>query len=257
MLVTATKDDKKATGTYALLPGAPPKSISMGEHHEYLALFDRDGNYKETLDLPLAYNFVRLAPLSDGKLVALAMDQINWVPHLLLLDADGQVVRQIELPDAMLNSPDLQSGGSSFEHDHARALTSLSWWLFVPARKKVLLYQAHSRSPVLEVGDGGAVREVSLSAPTGYLLDGVISSNDRWIVRYKKEDGAGAGEASPISQAPPYAVFDVDANDGSLRSKLEIGPGQLFGIACEQDGVFTAFTLNGDKPIRQTADIPR
>jgi hypothetical protein len=257
LLVTATQDDKKATGTYTLLPGTPPRSIYTGEHHEYLALFDRGGSYKEKLDLPAAYNFLRLAPLSDGKLVALATDRINSVPHLLLLEADGQVARQIEPPAAMLASPDLQSGESSFDRDRARTLTSLSWWRFVSARQRVLLYQAHSRSPVLEVGSGGAVREVTISAPTDYLLDSVISSNDRWIIRYKKEDDMGASGAGPTSQALPYTVYDVDANDGSLRSRLDVGSGQLFGIACEQDGVFTAFTLGGEKTIRQTADIPR
>jgi hypothetical protein len=259
ILVTATKDDKKGTGTYTLLPGAPPRSTYTGEHHDYLALFDRDGSYKEALDLPSAYNFVRLAALSDESLIALATDRINRAPHLLLLGPDGQVARQIELPAAMLESPDLQPGGSDSEHDRARALTSLSWWLFVPARHRTLLYQARSRSPILEVGAGGAVREVPISAPKGYVLDGVISSNDRWIIRYKKENKAedsGAAGVGPASQLPPYAVYDVDPNDGSLRSRLDIGSGQLFGIACEQDGVFTAFTLNGDKPIRQTAEIP-
>jgi len=200
---------------------------------------------------------MRLAPLSDGNLIALATDRINWVPHLLLLDSGGQVIRQIEPPAAMLDNPDMKPDGSDFEHDRARALTSLSAWRFVPARKRVLLYQAHSHSPILEVGNGGAVREVNLVAPAGYLLDGVISSNDRWIVRYKKEADAGTCGSGPTSRVLPYALYEFDPNDGTLRSKLEIGTGQLFGIACEQDGVFTAFTLNGDKPIRQTADIPR
>lgn len=257
MLVTATKEDKKSGNTYTMVPGTPPRSVYLGEHHDYLALFDREGSFKEVLDLPAAYNFVRLASLPDGDFIAVATDRINWTPRLLILGRDGLVTREIAPPGAMMEGPDWRPDGQGVEHDRARAMASLSWWLLIPARQRVLLYQAHSRSPILEVGAGGSVREVPISVPPGFSLDGAVPSNDRWILRYKKEADGGADETNPSSHPSRYALYEMDPNDGSLRSRLEVDIDLLFGVACEQDGVLTAFSVADGKVILKAAELPR
>jgi hypothetical protein len=103
------------------------------------------------------------------------------------------------------------------------AAGSLSWWIFAPARNRVLLYQAHAQSPILEVGAGGAVREVPVQAPKGYVLDGVLSANDRWIMRFRRESLSGSGEIDARPEASNYVLYEVDSSDGSLRRRIDVG----------------------------------
>jgi hypothetical protein len=259
LLVRATKDEKHSTTTYNPLPGfsAKPVPYYPGEHHDYLVEFDRDGNYKSTVELPTAYHFWRIGALSDGSLLALGYDRANSVARLLLLDSGGQIVRPIEAPSLTQDSPELRQGESGPEINRARAESSLSWWLFVPSRNRILLYQAHSATPLLEVGAGGALREVPLEAPKGYVLDGVVPANDRWIVRYRRQSLSNNGEIDARPETKNYLLYEVDPANGSLKRQIDPGTGPLFNIACEQDGVMTAFSMDNDKVMRAIAEIPR
>jgi hypothetical protein len=244
--VNATKDDKHSVESYYALPGISTKKTPRytGEHHEYLVEFGRDGNLKSVLDLPVAYHFHRVAALSNGELLALAYDRTNAVARLLLLDSNGQVVRALVVPSEMQDSPGLVQGQSGPAINRARAETSLSWWLMAPVRQSLLLYQAHSASPVLEVGVGGATREVPLEAPKGYVLDGVVPANDRWIMRYRRQGLSDSGQIDARPEAGNYVLYEVNPSDGSLKTELDTGTGPLFNIACEQDGVITAFSVS-------------
>ena len=193
------------------------------------------------------------ALLSDGNLLALGFAPANSPARLFLLDSDGRILRTLEIPSKMEDSPDLRQGESGPEVNRARAESSLSWWLFAPSRNRILLYQAHTAHPVLEVRAGGAVREVHLQVPKGYAVDMFVPGNDRWIVRYGRK-GAAVGSAMDASSGSRnYLLYEVDPADGSLRG----GGLSLFNIACEQDGLFTAFSMEDDKVIRRTADMPR
>ena len=258
LLVHATSDgQQKGSSTFTIVPGAPSRAIYPGEHSDYIAEFDRAGNYKQVLKLHAGYTFVKVAVLPDDTLLALAYERANAVAQLLLLSSEGQIIRPLELPSQMKDSPQLKLGETGGELNRVRAESSLSWWLFSPTRQRVLLYQAHSKSPVLEVGAGGVVREVPLQAPRGYLLDGVISANDRWIMRYRKESLSDSGQIDTRPEAKNYALYEVDPLDGRLKTQIDVGSGPLFSISCEQDGLITAFSMEGDKIIRKTADLPR
>jgi hypothetical protein len=257
ILVRATKDDKVAPNTISIGPKFPPRHIYTAEHHDYLVEFDNSGNYKTTLELPEQYQFRRLAALQDDTLLALAFDPANRVPMLFLLDSGGQMIRTLQIPAEMATSPEIVAGQSGDIGKQISAAGSLSWWIFAPTRNRVLLYQAHTKSPVLEVGAGGAVREVPLHFPKGYVLDSVLSANDRWIMRFRKESLTDSGAIDGRPEANNYALYEVDSSDGSLRRRIELDGGLFYSIACEQDGVFTAFSVDGEKVTLATADLPR
>lgn len=258
-LVSATKDDKQSLTAESPLPGipAPPVKKYIGEHHDYLVTFDRNGSYKSTAELPSRYHFWRIGLLPDGNLLALGFAPANSEARLLVLDSTGGILRTLQIPSKMAESPDLTQGESGPEVNRARAESSLSWWLFVPSRNRILLYQAHTNHPILEVGAGGAVREVPLEIPKGYALDGFVPANDRWIVRYRLKSALGAGASDASSESRNYVLYEADPSDGSLRRRIAPGAGSLFNLACEQDGVFAAFSMQDDKVIRRTADLPR
>jgi hypothetical protein len=257
ILVRATKDDKTAPNTISVGPGFPARHVYTGEHHDYLVEFDSGGNFKAALELPDHYQFQRLAALSDDTLLALAFDPANLVPMLFLLDSGGKMVRSLQIPEEMANSPELVAGRSGDVSKQVNAATSLNWWIFASARNRILLYQAHTKSPVLEVGAGGAVREVPLKFPKGYVLDGVLSANDRWIMRFRRESLSDSGAIDTRPEANNYLLYEVDPFDGSPRRKIEADGGLFHSIACEQDGVFTAFSVDGEKVTLETADLAR
>ncbi|HUX46030.1 MAG TPA: hypothetical protein VMV57_14880 [Terracidiphilus sp.] len=257
LLVNATKDGKKSSRTLTLMPGMPPRAISPGAHHDYLVEFDRQGNFKKTLDLPATYHFWRIAELPDETFLALAYDRVNAVPLLFLLNSDGQILRTLELPNGMTQNGEMTQGETGGITTQVAAESGMSWWLFAPARKDILLYQARSKAPVLEVGAGGVVREVPLQAPKGYVLDDVISASDRWIMRYRKDSISDKGPIDAGPRTKNFVLFEVNPSDGSLRAQFDPGKVSISDIACEHDDVVTAFSMKDGKVILKTADLPR
>lgn len=255
-LVNGTKDDKTAPNTISMGPGLPQKHVYTGERHDYLVEFDNGGNYKEALELSDKYKFRKLAMLPDDTFVALAYDRASAVPRLFRLDSGGQITGSLQIPAAMQASPELVAGQSGDVRQQVNAESSLSWWIFAPTRHRVLLYQAHTNSPVLELGAGGAVREVPLQTPKGYALDGVVSANDRWIMRFRKTSLSDSGTIDANPETKNYLLYEVDSADGTLRREIDVKGGVFYSIACEQDGVFTAFSVDGEKVNLETADLP-
>ena len=206
-----------------------------GQRADYVLQFELNGTFKRMIALPDGYSFHRIAELGDHNLLAIAYDRINAVARLLLLDEDGQVIRTLQIPQAMEDDPALTQGRTGSDLNRARAESSLSWWLFTPSAGKVLLYIAHSKAPVLELSPGGAIREVPIQAPEGYILDGFIPANDRWIVRFRRENPPDHGAIDRRPETKNYVLYEVNRADGSLKREFQAISGSSFGSACEHD----------------------
>ena len=257
LLVNATRDNKTSARKGTMNPGSPPRDVYIGEHHDFLLEFDRSANFKRTVDLPNIYHFWRVAELADGALLPLAYDRANAVPRLVVLDSDGQIIRSLEVPQQMSDTPELRQGQSGEPMKQAMAESSISWWLFASARQKILLYQARSHSPVLEVGAGGAVREVPLQAPKGYALESIISSSDRWLICYRRDGLPDGQQIDARPEAKNFILYEVNPSDGSLKSQIDLVTDRRFEIACEQDSSLIGFAMESDKLLRISADLPR
>ena len=149
----------------------------------------------------------------------------------------------------MVSDPAVTQGQSGNGVNVARAASSLSWWLFGTARGRVLLYQARSHSPVLEVGAGGATRQVQVAAPAGFTLSGVITTNDRWIMQFRKD---GLPDHTAIDTHPSsgnFVYYEVDPNDGSLRRRIDLPNDPSVNLACEHDGTVIGFIGERDKQV--------
>jgi hypothetical protein len=257
MLVNGTKDSAKAPNAVPLGPGLPSKAVFTGEHLNYLAEFDSSGAFKKLLELPDKYHFWRIGVLADDSFLALAYDRPNSAPKLLLLDSDAQIVRTIEIPSDLQDSATLTKGRSGGSLEQTPAESSMSWWLFAPVRDRILLYQAHTALPILEVSSGGGVREVSLKLPKDFVIDTVIPSDDRWIVRVRRANLSEKTEIDARPEARNYVLYEADPADGHLRRELNVSSGPFYSVACEHGGTFTAFAVDGDKVNLLTADLSR
>jgi hypothetical protein len=203
------------------------------------------------------------ALLSSGELIVFGFDQVNSVVRVSLLDSDGGYLRDIPNSEDLASDPAFQDTKSGTGYERARALmkTGFGSWRFAHARGKVLLYEPDSKAPVLEIGPGGARREVPLSLPKGWYLESFMSSGDRWI--------ALLGEDGPNKPARDFSgtssnktqLFEFNPSDGSplylidLGNETEVGP---YIVACEQDGTFLAFKTDKDSKFTLlSADIAR
>ncbi len=258
MLVNATKDPSNPR-TVNIGKDLPPLVLYPGKHQDFLAEFDLNGNFTKAveLDMPEGWHTWRLAALPDDSLLALGYDLINARPHLMILDSSGERKRDLQVPAMMDENPVFSEGASSDWKKRNNALGTINSWHFAWARQKVLLFQAHSSAPILEVGAGGMVREVTIEHPKGYGIDGVLPSNDRWLIRFRKD---GLSEAGPIDSNPEtknYVLYEVDPFDGSLKRQIEMADGTLYSSSCEKDGTITAFTFDQDKVRLLTAELGR
>lgn len=253
--VSATRDPTK--GTRVIRPDVPPREMYIGKHQQFIIEFDRKGMYKQTVDLPAEYFFVHIALLSDDTFVALAYDRGNRVPYLFLLDSSGEILRPLEIPQEIENNLAEAQGEAGDLAQRASAQAGSNAWLFGTARGKVLFYQTKAHAPVLEIGAGGARREVPVTAPPGYSLSGVVPANDRWIMQFRK-DGLSDNQAIDTRpQSHNFVYYEVDPNDGSLRRRIELAENSPMQMACEQDGVVVGFTNRNGKVIPGRADLPR
>ena len=263
LLVTATPRDQSADSSSASSAPSTGSSLqrALSAGKDYLVFFDHDGNYQKSVRLGAPYFARDIALLSSGEYVVFGFDEVNSVVRISLLDSDGGYLRDIPYSDELTNDPAFQETQSGREYERSRALikTGFGSWRFAHARGGVLLYEPDSKAPVLEIGPGGARREVPLSLPKGYYLDAFMSSSDRWIVRLGENGPDKLARGAAGTSYNKRELFELNPSDGSpkyrigLGNEIQVGP---YTIACEQDGKFLAFKTDKDsKFILLNADI--
>ena len=258
MLVNATKDSSNPR-TVNIGKDLPPLVLYPGKQQGFLAEFDLSGNFTRVveLELPEGWHIWRLAALPDDSLLALGYDRINAQPHLVILGSGGERKRDLQIPAEMQDNPLLSEGTSPDPNKQVQAANTMNSWQFAVARHKVLLFQLKSNAPILEVGAGGAVREVAIEHPKGYGIDGVLPSNDRWLIRFRKDGLSETGEINSDPKTKNFVLYEIDPVDGSLRRQIEMANGMFFSTACEKDGTVTAFTTDQGKVNLLSADLGR
>lgn len=257
--VHATDDNTQVTRQMHTPSEDISQIIYSGKHREYVLEFDMQGNFKKAVAAPDRYQIERMGALSDGSFVALAYDEVNRAPILVLLDSDLQMLRPLEIPEEMANDPALVKGETGGNFNVAMAMTRLSGWQFATARGSVVLYQAHTSAPVVEIGPGGVEREVPLQAPKGYELETVIAANDRWLMKFRRASLPETGAYDARPQSGNVVLYGIDPNDGSLRRRIELPPSDKEHaspfLACEEDGTLVGFLPEAKQMVRYTADI--
>lgn len=257
--VHATDDNTHVTRQIHTRSGDTPQDVYSGQHREYVLEFDMQGNFKKAVAAPDRYWIERMGALSDGSFVALAYDEANRAPILVLLDSDLQMLRPLEIPEEMANDPALVKGETGGVLNAGKAMTRLSGWQFATARGSVVLYQAHASAPVVEIGPGGVERAVPLQAPKGYELETVIAANDRWLMKFRRASLPETEAYDARPQSGNVVLYEIDPNDGSLRRRIELPPLDKEHVspdlACEEDGTIVGFLPEDKQVIRYTADI--
>lgn len=221
--------------------GKSPAGIPWTEYHNYIAEFNRDGQYLKSIELPFNYMLSHFAILPTGEFVVSGYDKLNSTPRLMFLDSSGKIIRPLDW--APYRKP---VGGDYGSEEAAKAARELiGHVLLTPYKQDILVWHLGSNDPILDVGPGASVREVPLQPPPGYIFDGMIPSNDRWVAHFRSKDTA---PESPLNQTN-YAYFDLRPEDASISAKLMQTGYVPLSIACESDGAYIAFKRDNNNKL--------
>ena len=116
----------------------------------------------------------------------------------------------------------------------------LSSVYFTAVGDNIVVWRGNSNDPVVEVRQGGGVREVPIQIPDGWRFADMVASNDRWVVHFRTENTPPNVRMS--TEADAY--YELRPQDGSLAAKL-VQKGDIpLSIACESSGTYTSFKMN-------------
>ena len=221
-----------------------PAGIPFSSYHEFLARFDLDGTYKGATKLgidcdlsrPNSCHLDHLAVFPNGDLLVTESDPETSTLKVLYLNSSGDPVKQIDVP-AGRRPMDWGDSPNSNPQLRQEAQTYLASVYFTAVGDNILVWRANSDDPVVEIRQGGGVREVPLQTPRGWRFANMVPSNDRWIVHFRAESAPPEQRMSTDIDA----YYEVHPQDGSLAAKIVPKGESPLAIECEHDGTFTSF----------------
>jgi hypothetical protein len=146
-------------------------------------------------------------------------------------------MKQIDVP---AGRKPIEWGDRSSLDLHRAAELFLSSVTFTAVDQSIVVWRSNSNDPVVEVRQGGAVREVPLQIPDGYTFADMAASNDRWVVHFRTANTPATARMSLDTDT----YYEVRPQDGGLAAKL-VQKGDIpLSNACESGGTYTSFTMN-------------
>lgn len=212
-------------------------TVNPNPHHFYIAEFNLDGVYQQSVELQIDNPAYHFAILSSGKFLVTTYDRNADAPHLLLLDSSGEFLHQIEMPANMRTLAKSSNNTIKAAMASASLMGSL---LFASYGSDVLAWRAGTNAPILEIQPGGSIQELKVAAPKGYVLADMVSSNDRMVAHFQPNNL----DLTKAQNVAEYRYYEVNPDDGTLMVRLEIAGGEAGSIACEHGGGYVSFRTN-------------
>ncbi len=221
-----------------------PSGIPYSSYHEFLARFDPDGTYKGAtrlgidcdLSRPNSCHLTHLAVFPNGDMLVSESDPETSILKVLYLNSSGNLVKQIDVP-ASRRSMDWGDTPNSNPQLRQEAQTYLASVYFTAVGDNILVWRGNSDDAVVEIRQGGGVREVPLQIPAGWRFVDMVPSNDRWVVHFRKEDAPPEQRMSTDIDA----YYEMRPQDGSLSARIVPKGESPLRIECENDGTYTSF----------------
>ncbi len=224
-------------------PGKSPVGIPFKDYRNYVARFDLDGTYKGATELgtqcdlsqPGSCELRHLAVFPSGDMLVSESDPQTSALKVLYLKSSGEVAKQIDVPAS--RKPTDWGTTSSNPQLRQAAKEFLASVYFTAVGGNIVVWRANSSDPVVEIRDGGGVREVPLQIPEGWRFADMVASNDRWVVHFRNENTPPTVRMSTDTDA----YYEVRPQDGSLAAKIVQSGDVPLSIACESSGAYISF----------------
>jgi hypothetical protein len=226
------------------MPGRSPAGIAWKDYHNFIAEFDRSGQYKEAIQLPMDYILSRFAILSSGEFLVTGYDKLNSTVRLLFLKQSGDILRTLDMPSARDFATKNEPGDPVGSDKTARQL--LGSVVFTPYKNDILVWRMNGSDAVLDVGPGGSAREVLLQPPSGEAFINLIPSTDGWIAHFRSEK---IRENAAAYSQDGYSYYSLNPQDGSISSKLLLSGDVPSALSCESSGKYIAFKSQDSKVV--------
>jgi hypothetical protein len=227
-------------------PGKSPTGIPWKAYRNFVARFDLDSTYKGATELSIECDLSRpgncepahLAVFPSGDMLMTESDPTTSTLKVLYLKSSGELVKQIDVPASRKPLEWGDASSSSVVRQAARMFLGSVY--FTAVDQNIVVWRVNSHDPVVEVRQGGGVREVPLQIPDGYRLSDLVASNDRWVAHFRTENTPPNVRMSEDTDA----YFELHPQDGSLAAKI-VQKGDIpRSIACESSGTYTSFMMN-------------
>ncbi len=246
-----------------LLVYAAPKTSdgtvpSPASYHQYIAEFDRKGEYKKSIKVPSAIHVYRFAVLPSGNFLLSGFDPANNVASLVLMSPEGEILRPLELPEDLQQTKELnRREQNSKEPASLIASRMFSQEIFAAEGQGIVSWHPGSATVLAITGDSTAA-EVKIQAPRDYSLDSFIPSDSSWIVNFKRSSLPADSVVDSKASTGNFVTYQVDSHDGSLIRELHPADNSPAWIACAREGKLTAFKMDQKSNfIHLSADIPK
>lgn len=202
----------------------------------YIAQYNLDGDFKDSLRLPITGSILRFAIFSSGKFVVMSLAPGHVNATFTVLSRSGTILDVLKTPAFLRASNWDRKANSALPFTSATAF--LGSVLFQPYKGDVLMWRSGTVGPIIAIQSDGGERTIPVATPHGYVLSDIVPSNDRLIVHFRPNS---AKKAVTLNNSE-FVYYEVNPIDGSLMARLMLSNGPSIGtIACEHDGTYISF----------------
>ena len=200
------------------------------ERHDYLVVFDREGNYQKKTQLDSALRITHVSPFSSGSFLAYGYDVVDRGPKLAMLKDDGSLLKFLEIPRGDAPESVAQTKDGSGKGPAAYLAPAQ----FVPQGQYIYFLQADSDYPILRVSVGGAIESIRPKLPDGARIAALIPSDENLYAIVHSAEASG----KPMEES----ILELNPQDGTVLRQLRVGKDEsAFEVACVHDKRFLMF----------------
>lgn len=238
-LVIAASEDKQGIETYVTSEGTKHEvTRNLADRHDYILIFDRDGNYKKKLQMEDSFAVQRVGAFPSGAFLAFGFDKQDHSPRLALLQDDAKFLRFLEIPKG--DAPESMFGMK--DRDRKGVAIYIAPSQLVPHGDSILIVQNKTEFPLLEVNPAGMIRAIHPKLPKGIQIDTLIASDQNLCALVNPKDDGD--------------IYELNAQDGTVIRRFALDDGARSPVACVHDGKFLSFEHGDGKlvPLVGTAE---
>lgn len=233
-LVQASRENKPVKQAYTVGSYRGEYTSNEAERHFYLVMFSHDGRYLKTIEIEDAFRILQIAEFPSGVFLAFGFDAKDRSPKLAMLREDGAILKFLEIPKG--DAPESMLSGANAAHPHVVAPAEL-----VPEGRSILIALNGTTFPLLEVGEGGAVRVIHPKLPQDEPVEAIVSSDqDLFVVAKAQTENGG----------PANIIYEVAPSSGNVIKRFVLSDGRSAdAVACVHDGKFLSIDYSDGKVV--------
>ena len=239
-LMIAAPEDKQGKEAFVTSDGTRHEvTRNLAEHHDYIVIFDRKGDYRRRVQLEDTFAVQRVGVFPSGAFLAFGFDKQDHSPKLAMLKEDGTLLKFLEIgkddaPKSMFGTRDGSGKGPA---------VYIAPVQLVPHGDFILIVQNKTRFPLLEVNEAGAIRVIKPKLPEDVRIEMLVPSDENLYAR--------------VNPASNGSLYELNPQDGTVLRRFKLEDGRSgSGVACVHEGKFLSFDHGEGKlvPLIGTAE---